>query len=120
MISLTRNNHVSCVGCKAFLLVNATCSIFLRFLCHLLHLTKLIPRVKEIDNHLYYFVQRYGWHGFDALLQKSFDVAAVKYPWLNDYREKAVTELEFLHGHLRNPGKRAACFFFRDKVFDTI
>ena len=40
----------------------------------------------------------------------------MKYPWLNDYREKAVTELEFLHGHLRNPGKRAACFFFRDKV----
>ena len=60
--------------------------------------------------------QRYGWHGFDNLLQKSFDVAAVKYPWLNDYRERAVTELEFLHGHLRNPGKRAACFFFRDKV----
>ena len=49
-------------------------------------------------------------------MQKSFDVAAMKYPWLNDYREKAVTELEFLHGHLRDPGKRAACFFFRDKV----
>lgn len=27
-----------------------------------------------------------------------------------------MTELEFLQGHLRNPGKRAACFFFRDKV----
>ena len=63
------------------------------------------------------FFKRYGWHGLDALLQKSFDVAAVKYPWLRDYREKAVTELEFLHGHLRDPGKRAACFFFRDKVF---
>ena len=74
------------------------------------------------DNNIYwhYFVQRYGWHGFDALLQKSFDVAAMKYPWLNDYREKAVTELEFLHGHLRDPGKRAACFFFRDKVTDGI
>ena len=43
-------------------------------------------------------------------------MAAVKYPWLSDYRERAVTELEFLHGHLRDPGKRAACFFFRDKV----
>ena len=74
------------------------------------------------DNNIYwhYFVQRYGWHGFDALLQKSFDVAAMKYSWLNDYREKAVTELEFLHGHLRHPGKRAACFFFRDKVIDSI
>jgi len=65
-----------------------------------------------------FFGQRYGWHGLDALLQKSFDVAAVKYPWLRDYREKAVTELEFLHGHLRDPGKRAACFFFRDKSYD--
>lgn len=67
-----------------------------------------------------FFGQRYGWHGFDALLQKSFDVAAVKYPWLNDYRERAVTELEFLHGHLRDPGKRAACFFFRDKSYDDL
>ncbi|KAL9984671.1 hypothetical protein ACROYT_G006994 [Oculina patagonica] len=67
-----------------------------------------------------FFGQRYGWHGFDALLQKSFDVAAVKYPWLNDYREKAVTELEFLHGHLRKPGNRAACFFFRDKSYDDM
>ncbi|KAJ7337905.1 hypothetical protein OS493_008064 [Desmophyllum pertusum] len=67
-----------------------------------------------------FFGQRYGWHGSDTLLQKSFDVAAVKYPWLNDYREKAVTELEFLHGHLRNPGKRAACFFFRDKSYDDM
>ncbi|XP_068711774.1 TPR repeat-containing protein DDB_G0287407-like isoform X2 [Montipora foliosa] len=65
-----------------------------------------------------FFGQRYGWHGFDALLQKSFDVAAVKYPWLNEYRDRAVTELEFLHGHLRDPGKRAACFFFRDKSYD--
>jgi len=67
-----------------------------------------------------FFGQRYGWHGLDVLLQKSFDVAAVKYPWLNDYREKAVTELEFLHGHLRDPGKRAACFFFRDKSYDDM
>ena len=47
-------------------------------------------------------------------------MAAVKYPWLNDYRERAVTELEFLHGHLRDPGKRAACFFFRDKVSSVV
>lgn len=67
-----------------------------------------------------FFGQRYGWHGLDNLLQKSFDVAAVKYPWVNDYREKSVTELEFLLGHLRNPGKRAACFFFRDKSYDDM
>ena len=38
------------------------------------------------------------------------------YPWLAEYRGKAVTELEFLHGHLRNPGRIPACFYFRDKV----
>ena len=65
---------------------------------------------------LFYFQQRYGWHGENDLLQKSFDVAAVKYPWINGYRDRAVTELEYLHGHLNNPGARAACFFFRDKV----
>ena len=47
-------------------------------------------------------------------------MAAVKYPWVHDYRERAVTELEFLHGHLRDPGKRAACFFFRDKVSSVV
>ncbi|EDO32345.1 predicted protein, partial [Nematostella vectensis] len=69
-----------------------------------------------------FFGQRYGWHGNNELLQKSFDVAAVKYPWVNEYRDRAVTELEFLHGHLRNPGARPACFFFRDKVryYDAI
>ena len=60
--------------------------------------------------------KRYGWHGEDKLLQKTFDVAQHDYPWLADHRGKAVTELEFLHGHLRNPGHIPACFYFRDKV----
>ena len=64
----------------------------------------------------FYYPKRYGWHGNDELLQKSFDVAAIKYPWVNNYRDRAVTELEYLHGHLNDPGSRAACFFFRDKV----
>ena len=76
------------------------------------------PEVYVLNFLFHVFIQRYGWHGNDALLQQSFDVAAVKYPWINKHREKSVTELEYLHGHLNNPGERAACFFFRDKVCD--
>nr|XP_006816361.1 PREDICTED: TPR repeat-containing protein DDB_G0287407-like [Saccoglossus kowalevskii] len=77
--------------------------------------------LKELDRSdmiIGFFGQRYGWHGDNELLQKSFDVAITKYPWLNEYRDKSVTELEFLHGHLNNPGDRAACFYFRDKAYD--
>ena len=60
--------------------------------------------------------QRYGWNGrHDAVLQ---DKAAEKYPWVEKYRDKSVTELEFMHGHLNNPGNVTACFCFRDKAYD--
>ncbi|XP_041473273.1 TPR repeat-containing protein DDB_G0287407-like [Lytechinus variegatus] len=66
-----------------------------------------------------FFGQRYGWHGAkDEFLQKTFDHALPLYPWLKSYRDRAVTELEFLHGHLNDPGQRPACFFFRDKAYD--
>ncbi|XP_071965427.1 uncharacterized protein [Antedon mediterranea] len=66
-----------------------------------------------------FFGQRYGWHGKkDEMLQKTFDFALPNYPWLNSYRDRSVTELEFLHGHLNKPGARPACFFFRDKAYD--
>ena len=63
--------------------------------------------------------QRYGWNGrHDAVLQENFDKAAEKYPWVEKYRDKSVTELEFMHGHLNNPGNIPACFCFRDKSYD--
>ncbi|XP_033125659.1 TPR repeat-containing protein DDB_G0287407-like isoform X2 [Anneissia japonica] len=66
-----------------------------------------------------FFGQRYGWHGLhDEMLQKTFDFALPSYPWLASFRDRSVTELEFLHGHLNNPGARPACFFFRDKAYD--
>ncbi|XP_071479087.1 TPR repeat-containing protein DDB_G0287407-like [Diadema antillarum] len=66
-----------------------------------------------------FFGQRYGWHGSqDEFLQKTFDHAVPRYPWLDQYRDRSVTELEFLHGHLNKPGTRPACFFFRDKAYD--
>jgi nephrocystin-3 len=70
---------------------------------------------------LYYaiilFIQRYGWQGEDdEVLQQNFNTALPRYPWLEQYRNKSVTELEFLHGHLNHPGKIPACILFRDKV----
>lgn len=66
-----------------------------------------------------FFGQRYGWHGStDEFLQKTFEHAIPSYPWLEGYRDRSVTELEYLHGHLNSPGNRPACFFFRDKAYD--
>ena len=62
-------------------------------------------------------LQRYGWHGVDdKSLQENFDNAIENYPWLEKYRDKSVTELEYLHGHLNNPGHLPAVICFRDKV----
>ncbi|KAI3381233.1 hypothetical protein SNEBB_010445 [Seison nebaliae] len=50
-----------------------------------------------------FFGQRYGWYGEnDMALQAAIDVASERNPWLRDYRDRSVTELEFLHGFLRN------------------
>ena len=46
----------------------------------------------------------------------NFDNAVGRYPWLNTVRDKSVTELEFLHGFLNNPGWLPAALLFRDKV----
>ena len=42
--------------------------------------------------------------------------AAKKYPWIDQYRDKSVTEIEFLHGHLNSPGQMPAVLAFRDQV----
>ena len=64
-------------------------------------------------------VQRYGWHGADdKQLQENFDNAVRTYAWLDGVRDRSVTELEFLHGHLNQPGVLPACICFRDKVRD--
>ncbi|XP_064624063.1 nephrocystin-3-like isoform X2 [Lineus longissimus] len=62
---------------------------------------------------------RYGWCGVnDDALQENFNVALPHFPWLDKFRDKGVTELEFLHGFLNNPGERPACVCFRDKSWD--
>ncbi|XP_022344302.2 TPR repeat-containing protein DDB_G0287407-like [Crassostrea virginica] len=78
--------------------------------------------LREVDRSDFFagfFGQRYGWHGRDdTSLQENFDNAVGRYPWLEDVRDKSVTELEFLHGHLNNPGILPAVICFRDKVYD--
>ena len=67
-----------------------------------------------------HFLQRYGWHGAeDDTLQKNMHTAEVNYPWLAHFQDRSVTELEFLHGHLNNPGQIPAFFCFRDKVVNN-
>ena len=64
-----------------------------------------------------YLSQRYGWYGRDnAVLQQNFDKAVEKYEWLDDVRDRSVTEVEFLRGHLNNPGEIPAFICFRDLV----
>ncbi|CAL1529408.1 unnamed protein product [Lymnaea stagnalis] len=78
--------------------------------------------LREIDRSdvfIGFFGQRYGWHGeSDELLQRNFDNAVGRYPWLADVRGKSVTELEFLHGHLNHPGELPSSISFRDKEYD--
>ncbi|XP_077980178.1 TPR repeat-containing protein DDB_G0287407-like [Glandiceps talaboti] len=78
--------------------------------------------LREIDRSdlfVGFYGQRYGWNGAkDEHLQRNLDVAAIKYPWVNQYRDRSVTEIEFLHGFLNEPGKRTSCFFFRAKAYD--
>ncbi|CAG5114750.1 unnamed protein product [Candidula unifasciata] len=78
--------------------------------------------LREIDRSdvfIGFFGQRYGWHGeSDDLLQRNFDNAVGRYPWLADYRDRSVTELEFLHGHLLHPSQLPASLCFRDKAYD--
>uniref|UniRef100_K1QLA2 Peptidase inhibitor 16 n=1 Tax=Magallana gigas TaxID=29159 RepID=K1QLA2_MAGGI len=78
--------------------------------------------LRELDRSDFFagfFGQRYGWHGRDDdNLQDNFDNALGRYPWLENFRDKSVTELEFLHGHLNNPGALPAVICFRDKSYD--
>ncbi|XP_070180221.1 TPR repeat-containing protein DDB_G0287407-like isoform X2 [Littorina saxatilis] len=78
--------------------------------------------LREIDRSdifVGFFGQRYGWHGADdQQLQDNFDNAVGLYPWLDAARDRSVTELEFLHGHLNSPSDLPACICFRDKAYD--
>lgn len=80
--------------------------------------------------------ERYGWHQtdfnhenpvHDELLEKTFNNAIDNgYTWLEEYRDRSVTELEIIHGvlnrnhnhkHENNKITPRAFFYFRDSSF---
>lgn len=44
---------------------------------------------------------------------------AKQFPWLWNVLDRSLTEMEYLHGWLNDPGKKPAAFFFRDDAYDT-
>ncbi|XP_041377326.1 TPR repeat-containing protein DDB_G0287407-like [Gigantopelta aegis] len=81
--------------------------------------------LREIDRSdifVGFFGQRYGWHSAHGashgLLEKNFDNAVINYPWVEDYWDRSMTEVEFHHGHLNNPGEMPTIICFRAKKFD--
>ncbi|KAL8601645.1 hypothetical protein ACOMHN_003911 [Nucella lapillus] len=79
---------------------------------------------REIDRSdmlVNFFGQRYGWQGHtDALLQENINMALGNYPWLDNFRDRSVTELELQHGFLNNPGQLPTVICFRDKTYDDV
>ena len=65
----------------------------------------------EIENCRPYFIgllgERYGWVPEDIDRELS-----EIHPWLDEHREKSVTELEMLHGVLNNPDMAERTFFY--------
>jgi nephrocystin-3 len=73
---------------------------------------KILPIcLAEIDRCRPYFIgllgERYGWvpEEIDADLARQQE-------WLREHKEKSVTELEIVHGVLRNPAMRGLAFFY--------
>ncbi len=68
----------------------------------------------EIENSRPYFIgllgERYGW-----IPEVVPDDMTEAHPWLSEHRQRSITELEIVHGVLRNPDMaHHAFFYFRD------
>ena len=81
--------------------------------------------LQEIDACRPYFVgmlgNRYGWHltgkGDEELLNTTMKMGYDEYPWVKEYTDRSVTELEIYHGAIRNTEDndlQNAFFYFRD------
>lgn len=65
----------------------------------------------EVDRCRPFFVcllgERYGWsHAIretDELLDRTFANAQERYPWITDYKDRSITELEIRHAALNDP-----------------
>jgi hypothetical protein len=77
----------------------------------------------EVERSRPYFVASLGFrNGWalssdykDELLEKTFDIGTIAYPWVRDARDRSVTELEILQGLLNAPEAMPRAFvYFRD------
>ena len=72
----------------------------------------------EIDRCRPYFIGiiggRYGWVP-ESFSQKLLD----KYPWISEYRDRSVTELEIVHAVLRPKDTEVNAFFYFNKKFSS-
>lgn len=81
--------------------------------------------LREVDLCRPYFVcmlgERYGWAQpdeacSDALLSKTFERAAQTFPWIANYKDRSITELEIRHALLNDSTDKAmerCLFYFR-------
>ena len=78
-----------------------------------------LNEVNRSDIFIGFFGQRYGWHGIeDQILQMNFDNVKDKFPWIDKYRDRSVTEIEFLHGALNDSQRKPSCLCFRSAAYD--
>jgi len=73
--------------------------------------------LSEIDSCRPYFIgllgERYGW-----IPEEIPDDSMDSYPWLTEYEGRSMTELEIVHGVIKNPHMAAQSFFyFRDPAY---
>lgn len=78
---------------------------------------KVLPICLEEINRCNYFIgllgERYGW------VPKHIDSELVEVqPWLEEHKDRSITELEILHGVINNPKMAEnAFFYFRDSAY---
>eukprot|EP00727_Mastigamoeba_balamuthi_P008715 m51a1_g4466 hypothetical protein (1454) ;mRNA; f:212409-226250 len=91
--------------------------------------TMLLMCLREVEKSsavIGLYGERYGWSittegdtSHNDLLARSFELAAKEFPWINDYRDRSVTELEMRmvlrHEHSGDP--KPAWFYLRDAYF---
>eukprot|EP01114_Cavostelium_apophysatum_P020769 TRINITY_DN704_c1_g1_i1.p1 TRINITY_DN704_c1_g1~~TRINITY_DN704_c1_g1_i1.p1 ORF type:complete len:1493 (-),score=434.68 TRINITY_DN704_c1_g1_i1:288-4766(-) len=71
--------------------------------------------------------ERYGWclsqNGFrnpsnqDELLKRSIDIAKKEFPWISDFKDRSVSEIEMRTVLSHSVGTKASFFYFRDPYY---
>jgi len=85
-----------------------------------------LREVDRSDAFVGFFGQRYGWYisgmneEADQLFERNLQKVVPQYPWIQGYRDRSITEIEFLHAHLLQEREvRPSWFLFRDESYDA-